>query len=274
MNKDVAGNLFKACVVAAWLCLGSGCQRDADAAAAAAIVGADAAVAVDAAVAADAALVADLEGVWATSENTDSDDAETVYVIEAVGGGQLRISRDGTALDAQVEDVDPDQNTVTLRDQSGGGAVETLTFRKMEDENGTGGFNLKLTYGNGQTEALGFVRRLSARDRETLAAALATPAQPVMDDTAAASADCASATTFRARTVCADADLREQDALLMERFKFLTGRGSFDYESTRAAAMKQLDACNHSDCLRDVYAQWATYLDENYDAGDLSGMAE
>ena len=269
MNKDVAGNLVKACVVAACLCLGSGCRRDADAAAAP-VAGAGVAVA---AVAADAGLVADLEGVWATSENTGSDDAETVYVIGSVEGGRLRITRDGSVLDAQVEDVDPDQGTVTLRDQSGDGPVETLTFRKMEDENGTGGFNLRLIYGNGQSQALGFVRRLSARDRETLAAAPAKPA-PVAADNAGVDAECASASTFRARAVCADADLREQDVLLMERFKFLTGRGSFDYESTRAAAMKQLDACNHSDCLRDVYAQWATYLDENYDAGDLSGMAE
>lgn len=266
MNKDVAGHLLKACVVAACLCFGSGCKRDADAAAQP--VGADAAVA------ADAALVADLEGVWATSENTDSDDAETVYVIGAVEGGKLRLTRDGTALDAQVEDVDPDQGTVTLREQSGGGPVETLTFRKMEDENGTGGFNLKLIYGNGQSQALGFVRRLSASDRETLAAAFAMPAQPVVDGDAGDDEDCASATSFRARTVCGDADLREQDALLTERFKFLTGRGSFDYESTRDAAMKQLDACNDSDCLRKVYTQWSTYLDENYDAGDLSGMAE
>lgn len=271
MNMDVASGLLKACVVAACLCLGSGCKPDVDAAAQP--VGADAATPAAAAVTTDAALVADLEGVWATSENTDSDDAETVYVIGPVEGAKLRITRDGTALDAQVEDADPDQSTVTLREQSAGGPVETLTFRKMEDESGSGGFNLKLTYGNGQVEALGFVRRLSERDRQTLAAAFATAEQPAVDGGAGAE-DCPSATTFRARTVCGDADLREQDALLMERFKFLTGRGSFDYESTREAAIKQLDACSNSDCLRKVYAQWSTYLDENYDAGDLSGMAE
>lgn len=264
MNKDVAGSLLKACVVAACLCFGGGCKRDAaqpapdDAAAAA--------VAVDA----DAALVADLEGVWATNENAGTDDAETVYVIESVEGGKLRLTRDGNALDTQVEDADPVQNTVALRHQVDGGLVETLTFRKVEDENGAGGFSLNLTYGNGQKQALGFVRRLSARDREAVANAFAGPAAPV----AGAGTDCDAATTYRARTICADAGLREQDALLAERFGFLAARGTIDAESTRAAAMKQLDACNDSGCLRAAYAQWIAYLDENYKAGELSGMAE
>lgn len=262
MDKDVSGRFLGICLMAACLCLGSGCRRDA--AAAAPTVGADAAVA------ADAALVADLEGVWATSENAGTDDAETVFVIELVAAGKLHISRDGAALDAQVEDGDPVQNTVALRHQTDGGPVDTLTFRKVEDENGTGGFSLNLTYGNGQSQALGFVRRLSARDRATLAAAFAEPAQSV----AAAGADCAAATAFRARAICADEGLREQDGMLAERFEFLVMRNAADGESTRAAATKQLDACNDSACLRDAYAQWIAYLDENYGAGELSGMAE
>ncbi len=261
MNKDVAGNLLKACVVAACLCFGGGCKRDAaqpapdDAAAAA--------VAVDA----DATLVADLEGVWATNENAGTDDAETVYVIESLEGRRLRLTRDGNALDTQVEDADPAQNTVTLRHQVDGGLVEMLTFRKVEDENGTGGFSLSLTYGNGQKEALGFVRRLSARDRETLATAFAPPAQTAVDA-------CLAVPTFRARMLCENQDLREQDEKLTEYFDFIAHRGPNDAEATRAAATKQLDACNNRGCLYDVYAKWVTYLEGNYDDLELSGMAE
>lgn len=260
MDKDVAGKFLSACLVAACLCVGGGCRRDADAAPP--TVAAD-----DAAVAADAALVADLEGIWATSENAGTDDAETVFAIESVADGKLRISRDGVALDAQVEDADPVQNTVTVRHQIDGGLAETLTFRKVEDENGTGGFSLSLTYGNGQKQALGFVRRLSARDRETLAAAFAPPEQAAVDP-------CLAVPTFRARMLCENPDLRELDEKLTEYLDFIAHRGTNDAEATRAAATKQLDACNNRGCLYDVYAKWVSYLEGNYDDLELSGMAE
>ena len=262
MNKDVAGKLLKACVVAACLCFGGGCKRD-DAQPAPDDAAAPAAVAVDA----DAALVADLEGVWATSENAGTDDAETVYVIESTGAGKLRLTRDGNALETQVEDADPAQNTVTLRHQIDSGLAETLTFRKVEDENGTGGFSLSLTYGNGQKEALGFVRRLSTSDRETLATAFAPPAQAAVDP-------CLSVPTFRARMLCENPDLREQDEKLTDYFDFIAHRGPNDAEATRAAATNQLDACNNRGCLYDVYAKWITYLEGNYDDLELSGMVD
>lgn len=203
-----------------------------------------------------------LEGLWSTEEN-EGDDAETLYVFEWQAAG-LRVVRDGALLDGKVEDVDLDNGTLALHVTSDTGPSETVTVRKVPDPQTPDAFSLRITWGGGQTEALGFVRRLTARDREGVAEAVRTASRP---DDAACDTD-APAGSVRAALVCGHEEFGALDAGMRAQFKELADRYP-DGDRTVAAATRQLDACDTPACLRAAYAQWQAYFDENYDLGDV-----
>lgn len=203
-----------------------------------------------------------LEGLWSTEEN-EGDDAETLYVFEWQAAG-LRVVRDGALLDGKVEDVDLDNGTLALHVTSDTGPSETVTVRKVPDPQTPDAFSLRITWGGGQTEALGFVRRLTARDRESVAEAVRTASRP---DDAACETD-APAGSVRAALVCGHEEFGALDAGMRAQFKELADRYP-DGERTVAAATRQLDACETPACLRAAYAQWQAYFDKNYDLGDV-----
>ena len=203
-----------------------------------------------------------LEGLWSTEEN-EGDDAETLYVFEWQAAG-LRVVRDGALLDGKVEDVDLDNGTLALHVTSDTGPSETVTVRKVPDPQTPDAFSLRITWGGGQTEALGFVRRLTARDREGVAEAVRTASRP---DDAACETD-APAGSVRAALVCGHEEFGALDAGMRAQFKELADRYP-DGERTVAAATRQLDACETPACLRAAYAQWQAYFDKNYDLGDV-----
>lgn len=203
-----------------------------------------------------------LEGLWSTEEN-EGDDAETLYVFEWQAAG-LRVVRDGALLDGKVEDVDLDNGTLALHVTSDTGPSETVTVRKVPDPQTPDAFSLRITWGGGQTEALGFVRRLTARDREGVAEAVRTASRP---DDAACDTD-APAGSVRAALVCGHEEFGALDAGMRAQFKELADRYP-DGERTVAAATRQLDACETPACLRAAYAQWQAYFDKNYDLGDV-----
>ena len=203
-----------------------------------------------------------LEGLWSTEEN-EGDDAETLYVFEWQAAG-LRVVRDGALLDGKVEDVDLDNGTLALHVTSDTGPSETVTVRKVPDPQTPDAFSLRITWGGGQTEALGFVRRLTARDREGVAEAVRTASRP---DDAACETD-APAGSVRAALVCGHEEFGALDAGMRAQFKELADRYP-DGDRTVAAATRQLDACDTPACLRAAYAQWQAYFDKNYDLGDV-----
>ncbi|KAF1724694.1 hypothetical protein [Pseudoxanthomonas japonensis] len=203
-----------------------------------------------------------LEGLWSTEEN-EGDDAETLYVFEWQAAG-LRVVRDGALLDGKVEDVDLDNGTLALHVTSDTGPSETVTVRKVPDPQTPDAFSLRITWGGGQTEALGFVRRLTARDREGVAEAVRMASRP---DDAACDTD-APAGSVRAALVCGHEEFGALDAGMRAQFKELADRYP-DGDRTVAAATRQLDACDTPACLRAAYAQWQAYFDENYDLGDV-----
>ena len=202
------------------------------------------------------------EGLWSTEEN-EGDDAETLYVFEWQAAG-LHVVRDGALLDGKVEDVDLDNGTLALHVTSDTGPSETVTVRKVPDPQTPDAFSLRITWGGGQTEALGFVRRLTARDREGVAEAVRMASRP---DDAACDTD-APAGSVRAALVCGHEEFGALDAGMRAQFKELADRYP-DGDRTVAAATRQLDACDTPACLRAAYAQWQAYFDENYDLGDV-----
>ena len=206
-----------------------------------------------------------LEGVWSTEES-EGDDAETLYAFEWRADAGLRVIRDGTWLDGKVEDVDLDNGTLALHVTSDTGPSETVTVRKVPDDKTEGAFTLRITWGGGQTEALGFVRRLTARDREGVAEAIR--AADRHDDAAASCDSDAPAGSVRAALVCGHEEFGALDAGMRKQFKELADRYP-DGDRTVAAATRQLDACDSPACLRAAYAQWQAYFDENYDLGDV-----
>ncbi len=206
-----------------------------------------------------------LEGLWST-EDSDGDDAETLYLFEWQVDGGLRVVRDGARLDGQVEDVDLDNGTLALHVTSDTGPSETVTVRKMPDATTEGAFTLRITWGGGQTEDLGFVRRLTARDRAGIAEAIRAAGSP--DDTRRACDTGAAAGSVRAALVCGQEEFGALDAGMRRQFKELADRYP-DGDRTVAAATRQLDACDTPACLRAAYAQWQAYFDDNYDLGDV-----
>ena len=206
-----------------------------------------------------------LEGVWSTEES-EGDDAETLYAFEWRAGAGLRVIRDGTWLDGKVEDVDLDNGTLALHVTSDTGPSETVTVRKVPDDKTEGAFTLRITWGSGQTEALGFVRRLTARDRDGVAEAIRAAAR--QDDGTASCDSDAPAGSVRAALVCGHEEFGALDAGMRKQFKELADRYP-DGDRTVVAATRQLDACDSPACLRAAYAQWQAYFDENYDLGDV-----
>jgi len=204
-----------------------------------------------------------LEGLWSTEEN-EGDDAETLYAFEWRAEGGLRVVRDGAWLDGKVEDVDLDNGTLAPHVTSDTGPSETVTVRKVPDPDTPDAFSLRITWGGGQSEALGFVRRLTARDREEIAEAIRTAGRQgdVACDTDAP------AGSVRAALVCGHEEFGALDAAMRKQFKELADRYP-DGDRTVEAATRQLDACGTPTCLRAAYAQWQAYFDENYDLGDV-----
>lgn len=204
-----------------------------------------------------------LEGLWSTEES-EGDDAETLYLFEWQVDGGLRVVRDGAWLHGKVEDVDLDNGTLALHVTSDTGPSETVTVRKVPDAATEGAFTLRITWGGGQTEDLGFVRRLTARDREGVAEAIRVASRA---DDAACDTD-APAGSVRATLVCGHEEFGALDAGMRAQFKELADRYP-DGDRTVAAATRQLDACDSPACLRAAYAKWQAYFDENYDLGDV-----
>jgi hypothetical protein len=204
-----------------------------------------------------------LDGLWST-EQSEGDDAETLYLFEWQACGGLRVVRDGAWLNGKVEDVDLDNGTLALHVTSDTGPSETVTVRKMMDATTEGAFTLRITWGGGQAEELGFVRRLTARDRERVAEAIRTAGQ----DAGGRCDTDAPAGSVRAALVCGHEEFGALDAGMRKQFKELADRYP-DGDRTVAAATRQLDACDSPACLRAAYAQWQAYFDENYDLGDV-----
>ena len=205
-----------------------------------------------------------LEGIWSTEENS-GDDAETLYAIEWLADSGLRVVRDREWLDGKVEDVDLDNLTLALHLSSETGPSETVTLRKLPDKEEGGAFTLRVTWRAGQAEELGFVRRLTGRDRNEIAEAI--KATSTQDEQAACDTD-APAGSVRAALVCGHAEFAEIDAGMRKQFTELADRYP-EGDRTVAAATQQLDACATPACLRAAYAQWQAYFDENYDLGDV-----
>jgi len=204
-----------------------------------------------------------LEGLWST-DDSEGDDAETLYAIAWQPDTGLRIARDGAWLDGKVEDVDLDNGTLALHLTSDTGPSETVTLRKLQDQSGNG-FTLRITWGAGQTDDLGFVRRLTERDRSELAAAVESANAP---EAAVACDTDAPAGSVRATLVCGHEEFGAVDTGMRRQFKELADRYP-DGDRTVQAATRQLDACGTPACLRAAYAQWQAYFDENYDLGDV-----
>ena len=203
-----------------------------------------------------------LEGIWSAEEN-QGDDAETLYAIEWLPDLGLRVVRDGAWLDGKVEDVDLDNLTLALHLASQTGPSETVTLRKVPEKDAAGPFTLRITWRAGQTERLGFVRRLTDRDRGEIAEAIKTA--KAQDEPVACDTD-ARAGSVRATLVCGHEEFAAIDAGMRKQFTELAYRYP-EGDRTVMAATKQLDACATPACLRTAYAQWQAYFDENYDLG-------
>jgi hypothetical protein len=205
-----------------------------------------------------------LEGIWSTGVS-GGDDAETIYAIEWQSSSGLRILRDGSWLAGTVEDVDVDNQTVTFHITRENGPDETVTLRKVQDTASGGGFTLRVTWAQGQAETLGFVRRLTDRDRQAIV--LEIRQAEVLPQAVACGGD-APAGSLRATLACSESEFAELDRGLRAQLVELSARYP-DGDRTAAAVVQQLDACRTPECLRDAYAQWQTYFDENYDLGDV-----
>ncbi|MCD9124588.1 hypothetical protein LU699_03600 [Luteimonas fraxinea] len=205
-----------------------------------------------------------LEGIWSTGVS-GGDDAETIYAIEWQSVGGLRILRDGSWLAGTVEDVDLDNQTLAFHITRENGPDETVTLRKVQDAASGEGFHLRVTWAQGQTETLGFVRRLTDRDRQEIV--LEVRQSAVLPEAVACGGD-APASSLRATLACSQSEFAELDRGLRTQLVELSARYP-DGDRTAAAVVQQLDACKTPECLRDAYAQWQTYFDENYDLGDV-----
>lgn len=210
-------------------------------------------------------LIASIDGIWATTRRAGS--PETVYMLAHVVDHEMEISRNGVGLDLGSEDVDPDQGIATFSFRKSP-TRERVTFARIPHGGETGGFTLRVTYADGSFEDLSYVRRMGKRDMEELEAAvyerpLLQSATGILATTSPALVDCETPGDFRARTVCRDQALRSLDQNLAGRLAERRATGA-DVEGSRVAALKQLDACSHSQCLRQAYTDWLRYLDENF----------
>ncbi|MDR7194035.1 hypothetical protein [Luteimonas terrae] len=205
-----------------------------------------------------------LDGIWSTGVS-QGDDAETIYAIQWQDAYGLRILRDGAWLAGAVEDVDVDNQTLAFRVTRENGPDETVTLRKVQDATSGAGFTLRVTWAQGQVETLGFVRRLTERDHQELVLAIRQAA--VLPQAVACGGD-APVGSLRATLACSEIEFAELDRSLRTQLVELSARYP-DGDRTAAAVVQQLDACTTPACLRDTYAQWQVYFDENYDLGDV-----
>ena len=263
--RAMAGLLQTGMLLALLFCLAA-CHRDGASAAAAANDSAGAAIS------ASDALLNDMEGVWVTSDHAGTDDAETVYIIQRQGQG-LRLFVNEEEWKVTIDDIDDTAGTVALVHEANG-PKEILTLRKVPATPAEGeGHHLSVTFGLGQTEQLGFVRRISPADlahmREIEADAQRAAASTDDDDedddeSDEGGVDCDPPDGFRNQQLCTDNALLEQHETLVARFETLIQAETADIGSTEAAAWKQLDACTSRRCLIDGYAHWLDYLEKNY----------
>lgn len=220
----------------------------------------------------DREFIDSLQGVWASSER-NGDDAETVILLSPDDEHGLQLIHDGVWWPVSVEDVDRANGTVAVVTRHLYNAEETLTFRKRDAgrEHSDGSFFLQLTYGAGQTTQLGYVRRLTDRDRADITRIIAEGTREVARGDGPLKQDACDVDTLpnlRARLVCNEQDFAELDVDMLKQFTELTERYP-DGASTVASAEKQLDACASRRCLTDAYASWQSYFDQNYDLADF-----
>lgn len=220
----------------------------------------------------DREFIDSLQGVWATNVS-NGDDAETVVMLSPDDEHGLLVVHDGVWWPASVEDVDRDNGTVAVVTRHPYNPEETLTFRKRDagGEAPEGSFFLQLTYGAGQMTQLGFVRRLTARDRVDIARIVGEgPHEGTRGDGSLLqdACDADNLPNLRATLACNDRDFAEMDVNIRKQFAEL-GERYPDSASTVASAEKQLDACASRRCLTEAYASWQSYFDQNYDLADF-----
>ena len=211
--------------------------------------------------------VATIDGVWRSQDAADGN--ETVFRLGHVVDTAMFVNRNGVGMDVLTDHVDVANQSITFEFRASP-TKEKMTFRRLPEGEG-----LRVTYADGKTETLVFLR-----DWNDLDTALVQSAEekPMLSsaigqlETApatgwASTVDCNTASEFRARTVCKNEDLLRLDRDMASRFKTLGERG-VDTTGTRAAAIKQLDACNDSLCLTKAYGDWIHYIDQNYGTGE------
>ena len=198
-----------------------------------------------------------LEGIWSTDF---AQGVGSTYAIEYQSESGLRVVRNGIWLDGKVEDIDFNNQTLALHIGENG-LSETVTLRKMPIVGG--GFTLRVTHAGGQADELGFVRRLTDRDRQEIGMAISQEGT-VVPATSWSCDSNAPGPSLRARLACSHEDFRSLDGDMREQLVELLARYP-DGDRTAAAAIQQLDTCDTQACLREVYAQWRTYFKENYD---------
>ena len=251
------GRLALCCVVL----LGAACDRSAPAgalsndAASVAVAPADAP-------SPEQQLLVDLEGVWVAPSDPGTDDSATMYMVQREGD-TLKMFVDEDEWDVVIDDIDAGAGTVALVHENTG-RKEILTLRRVPAEEGDG-HRLGITFGAGQYELLGFVRRISPADlRRIEAIRSVADAGDADGDSPEFGIDCEQPSGFREAEVCKDPALQAQHHSVSSRFDTLSARGMADIEATTAAAWKQLDACRTRQCLSTGYAEWVSYLDDNY----------
>lgn len=211
--------------------------------------------------------VATIDGVWATRDEHRADKDQTVFRLGHMVDTAMFVNRNGVGMDVVTDHVDLANQSITFEFRESP-TKEKMTFRVLPDGSG-----LRVTYADGTTETLTYLRDWndldtalvqSAEEKTMLDSALGGAAMAAVPAKGwASTVDCNAATEFRARSVCKNEDLLRMDRAMAARFDTLAGQGE-DVAGTRAAAIRQLDACNDSQCLRKAYAEWAKYLEENY----------
>ncbi len=209
-------------------------------------------------------LLVDLEGVWAAPSDPGTDDGATMYMVQREGD-TLKMFVDEDEWDVVIDDIDAGAGTVALVHENTG-QKEILTLRRVQAEEGDG-HRLGITFGAGQYELLGFVRRISPADLKRIEAIRANGGEALSADYEGLSRgqiNCASPRTYREGQLCADKEVLKKENALGRYFWLLINEKQIDIESTQAAARRQLDDCRTRECLLSTYDHWLDYLDENY----------
>lgn len=213
--------------------------------------------------------VAMIDGVWRTQQEHVAEEDETIFRLGHMVDTAMFVNRNGVGMDVLTDHVNLANQSITFGFRESP-TKEKMTLRLLPEVEG-----LRVTYADGRTETLTFLRDWNDMDTALVQAAEAKPmlstaigqlkAAPIAGW--ASTVDCNAASEFRARTVCKNEDLLRLDRDMASRFKTLGERG-VDAATTRAAAIKQLDACNDSLCLAKAYGDWIRYIDQNYATGE------